>query len=229
MIDLIIQSGTKFALHQWLDARGLGENVQDTDPESPTFGEYTYTHNVGQLHYWNHPNGVLIKSIDTTDPENPITDTFPGFYARLSLSEIPDALQTWVDTSTATSILESFNGVGGEGITILNPEDVYAYLNANNLPKWGGLLGVGNQWSDPALWAFSNVMTGDQREFDGPTQYPQGWREVAVAPTNEWQPNTSYTVGDEVTYQGTTYSCLQAHTSLVGWEPDATPALWSVL
>jgi hypothetical protein len=44
MIDLILHAGTKFALHQWLDARGLGVNVQDTDAISPTFGEWSYTH-----------------------------------------------------------------------------------------------------------------------------------------------------------------------------------------
>ncbi len=60
-----------------------------------------------------------------------------------------------------------------------------------SIPIWVGLLGVSNLWSDPRLWAYSNVMTGDQREFDGvlwestidfnvwtPTQYPQGWLEV---------------------------------------------------
>ncbi len=42
-----------------------------------------------------------------------------------------------------------------------------------------------------------------------------------------WQPNTSYAVGNLVTYSGTVYRCLQAHTSLVGWEPPNVPALWT--
>src|SRR5688572_26466785 len=41
-----------------------------------------------------------------------------------------------------------------------------------------------------------------------------------------WAPNTSYTVNTLVTYGGQTYKCLQAHTSLVGWEPPNVPALW---
>jgi chitinase len=41
-----------------------------------------------------------------------------------------------------------------------------------------------------------------------------------------WAPNTSYSVGAQVTYQGSTYQCRQAHTSLVTWEPPNTPALW---
>ncbi|MFC7440574.1 glycosyl hydrolase family 18 protein [Laceyella putida] len=43
---------------------------------------------------------------------------------------------------------------------------------------------------------------------------------------SEWQPNVSYKVNDTVSYGGTVYKCLQAHTSLVGWEPPNTPALW---
>jgi glucose/arabinose dehydrogenase len=41
-----------------------------------------------------------------------------------------------------------------------------------------------------------------------------------------WQPNTFYAVNALVTYGGTTYSCRQAHTSLVGWEPPNVLALW---
>ncbi len=41
-----------------------------------------------------------------------------------------------------------------------------------------------------------------------------------------WAPNVAYKVGDLVTYNGITYSCRQAHTSLVGWEPPNVLALW---
>src|SRR5262245_36230590 len=41
-----------------------------------------------------------------------------------------------------------------------------------------------------------------------------------------WAPNTFYAVGAQVTYQGVTYSCRQAHTSLVSWEPPNVLALW---
>ncbi len=33
-------------------------------------------------------------------------------------------------------------------------------------------------------------------------------------------------VGAEVTYGGHTYVCIQAHTSLPGWEPPNVPSLW---
>lgn len=41
-----------------------------------------------------------------------------------------------------------------------------------------------------------------------------------------WAPNTAYKAGDLVIYNGITYKCIQAHTSLIGWEPPVVPALW---
>ncbi|MCM3700309.1 carbohydrate-binding protein [Paenibacillus macerans] len=49
---------------------------------------------------------------------------------------------------------------------------------------------------------------------------------VSAAGRGAWAPNTAYAVNDTVTYSGSTYTCLQAHTSLVGWEPSNVPALW---
>nr|BFE88326.1 hypothetical protein GCM10020093_109270 [Planobispora longispora] len=45
-------------------------------------------------------------------------------------------------------------------------------------------------------------------------------------PGGTWAPNTAYAAGAQVTYGGATYRCLQAHTSLPGWEPPNVPALW---
>ncbi|SEL16229.1 chitinase [Stigmatella aurantiaca] len=52
-----------------------------------------------------------------------------------------------------------------------------------------------------------------------------GISSLAVA---AWAPNVSYTVGTLVTYGGSTYKCVQAHTSLTGWEPSNVPALWEL-
>ncbi|MEF2967783.1 carbohydrate-binding protein [Paenibacillus sp. M1] len=49
---------------------------------------------------------------------------------------------------------------------------------------------------------------------------------VSAADRGAWAPNTAYAVNDTVTYNGSTYTCRQAHTSLVGWEPSNVPALW---
>ncbi|WP_226872972.1 fibronectin type III domain-containing protein [Microbispora sitophila] len=44
-----------------------------------------------------------------------------------------------------------------------------------------------------------------------------------------WAPNTYYATGTRVTYNGIDYECIQAHTSLTGWEPPNVPALWKAL
>ncbi|MDF2705648.1 MAG: chitinase [Nonomuraea muscovyensis] len=45
----------------------------------------------------------------------------------------------------------------------------------------------------------------------------------------QWQPNTAYTTGTRVTYNGQDYECIQSHTSLTGWEPPNVPALWKAV
>ncbi|MGC7098879.1 lytic polysaccharide monooxygenase auxiliary activity family 9 protein [Amycolatopsis lurida] len=45
-------------------------------------------------------------------------------------------------------------------------------------------------------------------------------------PGGTWAAGTTYRVGDEVTFDGTTYRCRQAHTTITGWEPPVVPALW---
>src|SRR5262245_54040103 len=41
-----------------------------------------------------------------------------------------------------------------------------------------------------------------------------------------WAPNVSYPVHAKVTYSNRLYTCRQAHTSLVGWEPPNVASLW---
>ncbi|MER5635195.1 M20/M25/M40 family metallo-hydrolase [Streptomyces nitrosporeus] len=41
-----------------------------------------------------------------------------------------------------------------------------------------------------------------------------------------WRLGATYAAGDLVTYNGTTYRCLQGHTAYPGWEPPNVPALW---
>ncbi|MEV0611545.1 lytic polysaccharide monooxygenase [Polymorphospora rubra] len=41
-----------------------------------------------------------------------------------------------------------------------------------------------------------------------------------------WRAGTAYQVGDQVTFNGVTYRCRQAHTAIAGWEPPYVAALW---
>jgi hypothetical protein len=60
---------------------------------------------------------------------------------------------------------------------------------------------------------------------------------VAMSPSaaqgpcrGNWAEGNTYNVGDSVTYNGATYTCLQTHTAYVGanWNPASTPSLWSL-
>lgn len=51
----------------------------------------------------------------------------------------------------------------------------------------------------------------------------------ARADRGAWAANVAYAVGDTVTYNGCTYSVIQAHTSLTGWEPPVVPALFGLV
>ena len=65
-----------------------------------------------------------------------------------------------------------------------------------------------------------------------PDLTPALWHKVEIVSENEtrvWAAAVEYAVGDVVAYpdaDGTRYECLQAHTSLVSWEPPNVPALW---
>ncbi|MEV4455451.1 glycosyl hydrolase family 18 protein [Microbispora sp. NPDC049633] len=58
---------------------------------------------------------------------------------------------------------------------------------------------------------------------------PASAQSTAVLAYAAWAPNTWYAVGTRVTYNGADYECVQAHTSLTGWEPPIVPALWKAL
>jgi hypothetical protein len=42
----------------------------------------------------------------------------------------------------------------------------------------------------------------------------------------KWVPNTAYTAGFKVSYNGKLWRVLQAHTSQIGWEPENAASLW---
>ena len=59
-----------------------------------------------------------------------------------------------------------------------------------------------------------------------PTTKPPTTPPTTAPGAAAWAPYTPYAVGQVVTYNGKRYQCRQAHTSLPGWEPATTLALW---
>ncbi|MBB4968148.1 hexosaminidase [Saccharothrix violaceirubra] len=74
-----------------------------------------------------------------------------------------------------------------------------------------------------ARWNFMGI------QFYRSTQVPWdgGPTTTSPRPPTAWAAYTSYAAEDKVTYNGTTYKCLQQHMSLPGWEPPNARALWA--
>src|SRR5690606_31712356 len=105
--------------------------------------------------------------------------------------------------------------------------------------KWwtqGDTPGSGGEWG---VWTDKGACSGGTTPTPTPTPTvtptPTPTPTVTPTPTatptqppsgSAWAPYTAYTAGDVVTYNGVTYTCRQAHTSLPGWEPPNVPALW---
>jgi hypothetical protein len=79
-------------------------------------------------------------------------------------------------------------------------------------------------WTDGQVW---EATTGPLNASATPETYPQGYRLVdPPANIEPWAAGVAYAVNDAVSYDGNRWTCTQAHTSQVGWEPPAVPALW---
>lgn len=83
--------------------------------------------------------------------------------------------------------------------------------------------GTNGQWG---VWIDLGIC-----EYGTPTPTPTSTASPTVTstptdPGGSWQAGTTYSAGQQVTYGGQTYKCLQAHTALAGWEPPNVPALW---
>ncbi|MFH8366151.1 carbohydrate-binding protein [Streptomyces sp. NPDC018031] len=79
---------------------------------------------------------------------------------------------------------------------------------------------------DPRLlMTMSGDGTGRKGAYDFVLNLPQGPTDPPD-PGGSWQAGKVYAAGDQVTYGGATYVCLQGHTAVAGWEPPVAAALW---
>lgn len=97
-------------------------------------------------------------------------------------------------------------------------------------PAGGLLLDGGKVWRNITTVPLTTAPSG----FPGATsQWSHLFVEVTVIPPAPTAPawsgaSVAYKVGDLVTYSGTVYRCLLAHTSQAGWTPPAVASLWAV-
>ena len=93
-------------------------------------------------------------------------------------------------------------------------------------------------WVRPA-GVFDAYRRGDRVTFEGdeyrstiaenvwsPADYGWDRTDDDVDPEREWASQKSYSLGDEVTFNGHVYQCTQSHVAQDGWEPPAVPSMW---
>jgi chitinase len=142
------------------------------------------------------------------------------------------------------------NDSAGEVVTQANAQTIVNWAHGNGIgrlafwsigrdqPCAGGGVSPNCSGLGGARLDFTKIFTGGGTGGGGPTIAP------TTAPTTHptgnpttsppgsgttWVAGHAYGVGNTVTYNGVGYRCLQAHTSMVGWEPPNVPALWQRL
>lgn len=121
--------------------------------------------------------------------------------------------------------------VGGDQVSYNGRKWQAKWWTQYEAPSTGGS-GV---WTDLGTCSGNNNPTPTRTNTVPPTfQPPTTVKTNTPIPTpggaQPWSSNNvAYKIGDLVTYNGHTYRCIQAHTSLPGWDPASVPALWTLV
>lgn len=220
--------------------------VFNTEPDA-----IAYSNKVHQYLTANRPGYNAVKWADPEQSADGLT-----WMVKLPIEKIEQKWSTPINTAAekakAEGITEDFPDVGGlveigkyylykgdvlkcrqtHNRTIYEPKDTPALFsffrdNSEQL-QWmaGEQVEVG--WQRIHNNVRYEVILAHQTQDDWtPDKTPTLWKEVITIPvTVEWAVGVAYKVGQDVTYKGASYSCLQDHTSIDGWFPNVVPALW---
>jgi hypothetical protein len=162
----------------------------------------------------NEPNWITFD-LGSVQPITRVKLNWEAAYGSAYTIQLSNNNSTWTDAYS------TYGGTGG--VEDLNVQGTARYVRMNGLTRatpygfslwefeiYGGCTGT-------TTTTTTTTGTGVPTTTTTTTEPPAG---------GTWAPNTAYSVGQIVTYGGVTYKCLQAHTSIVTWEPPNTPALW---
>lgn len=164
------------------------------------------------------------------------------------MTAAPVDLSTYTDDEL-TDLASQVRDERSKRATIANAHSQISDINAKVLQAQG--VSQGEPWVQPtdatnaypidwtvtyngktwkSLIAANTTIPGDPAD---PQSY-RWWQDMTPVPPTSGPPawsgaGVAYAVGDQVTYNGQTYQCLQAHTSQPDWTPDAVPALWQLV
>ncbi|MBM7843577.1 glycosyl hydrolase family 18 protein [Herpetosiphon giganteus] len=171
---------------------------------------------------WTNPQWLQVD-LGSSYALNRVILNWEAAYARGYQVQVSNDANNW------QTIYSTSNGDGGSDNLSLNGTGRYlrVYTTAK-ATEWGVSLFELEAYGTPA-----NSPTATPRPNPTATSVPNPTATPRPNPTATpttgtpaWQPNTAYAAGAKVSYAGKNYTCLQAHTSLVGWEPANVPALW---
>jgi chitin-binding protein len=143
------------------------------------------------------------------------TSTWQYFIGDRLVASFDDGGRQPNATVTHTVNLSGFSG-RQKLLAVWNIADTpNAFYNCVDLDIGGG--------SNPAP---TSTPTATQTSAPSPTATATATSTATATARGTWRTFTSYRVGDVVTFDGVSYRCRQSHTSLPGWEPPLTLALW---
>lgn len=168
---------------------------------------------VGYTNAVYHDDGTVTVTVPDSyvTPEQQAEAAALRLASRLAVTPmLPEEALTEAEIATLAPLYDEWEPDAAYAVG-----DVARYADDAGPPLWE----CRQAHTSQAGWEPPNVLALWQRYrgSDTPGEVP------------EWATATPYAVGDEVTYQGQTYRCLQAHTSQPGWTPPAVPSLWTLI
>ena len=131
---------------------------------------------------------------------------------------LPDALTNEEELPEDVSDVPEWVNPGTDHSAMYREGDIVRYRDRIVRSTHSGL----NHWEpgtlgfDGRIWEDITPVAAEENPATGET-------------ITEWRPGIATTVGMKLTYDGTTYEVIQAHTTAAHWLPDALPALYKKL
>lgn len=214
----------------------------------------TYSNKIHTYLVVNRPNYHAIKWCDPEMSVDGLT-----WFVKDPIEQVeqkwPVAINTTAERAKATGITEPLPEFGISCIkdkyylykgdilkcrqthnrTIYEPKDTPAlfsfFRDNNNQLAWivGEQVSIG--WMRIYNGVKYEVIQAHQTQSDWtPIATPALWKVyIDTTLTTDWTVGVAYKINDIVTYLTKNYKCLQAHTSIISWNPVAAASLWRLI
>lgn len=208
--------------------------------------------NVGVIGYRIYRNGVNIDSAKTTHWQD--TSALPGtkydYYvfavdaagnvspasnhvnAEIPLQESHEKPLAPSGLSIA-AVTQTTLDISWQPVTNVAVSQYTVYRDGQKVQSSGSLSFHDNGLSANTAYTYSVVaqsVKGDLSELSMPLRAVTLADPAAQPPAiAAWETDIEYQVGDVVTYNSRKYQCLQRHTAIQDWNPEAALSLWKVL